>query len=334
MDRKNANAAIDHFILGSDARNWEHVFISDDAVPHCNIAKQVIYSPIMPPLLNPKHDMIVRGKNEHETGHAKITPLIAGQEKWSKMKSFVINNLEDLRVERYVKTCSDSYQADLQELWDTTFNQLKTKLHDPAFHDKLPPINEALLALHAHERGSEIDWTMSPEAMQYYKDALPIYKQWAKADYEHKSGFKSIVDLTDQILDVWHESRENMNMGMYDGDGDDEGDEEGEGNGSGEGEGEGEGNGSGAGEGEGDGEGESGGGAGDGDGNEKGEGNGGAGEGEGDGDKKGEGSKKGDGDKDKDKDGKGDKEGKGKDGSGSDSYRLPRGNRMQIRGLC
>ena len=75
IDRRTGNIAIESFILGNDAHNWEHEFIKDDAVPYCDIDGHKICSPVFGTIINEHDDMMVRGKNEHEAGHARLTPV-------------------------------------------------------------------------------------------------------------------------------------------------------------------------------------------------------------------------------------------------------------------
>ena len=77
--RLNANEAIDQFILGCDASNWSHVYIDNNDVPCCDIENHRICSPVLPSMIDAKMDVIVRGKNEHEAGHARLTPPWEGQ---------------------------------------------------------------------------------------------------------------------------------------------------------------------------------------------------------------------------------------------------------------
>ena len=216
--RLNANEAIDQFILGYDAGNWSHVYIDNDAVPYCDIEKHHICSPVLPSLINAKMDAIVRGKNEHEAGHARLTPC-GKDSSWSPLKSQLVNILEDLRIEKGIKALSFSIGSDLDEM-NRYFIDKQQAGFQTGKYNFLKPVNEALTAMHFTETGHFPQWTLSPEAKKYYDDAMPIFREWNNADCNTKGGFDQIEKIADRVIDILEKSREEMNNQSVNGDDD------------------------------------------------------------------------------------------------------------------
>ena len=224
--RLNANEAIDQFILGYDAGNWSHVYIDNDAVPYCDIEKHHICSPVIPSLINAKMDAIVRGKNEHEAGHARLTPC-GKDSSWSPLKSQLVNILEDLRIEKGLKVLSPSIESDIDEMNRYFIDKQQTGFQTGKYNF-LKPVNEALTAMHFTENGHAPQWTLSPEAKKYYDDAMPIFREWNNADCNTKSGFDQIVKIADRVIATFEKSRDEMNK--YSGNGQQSEQQQGDGN--------------------------------------------------------------------------------------------------------
>ena len=216
--RLNANEAIDQFILGCDARKWSHVYIDNNDVPYCDIENHRICSPVLPSMIDAKMDAIVRGKNEHEAGHARLTPR--GKDKsWSPLKSQLVNILEDLRIEKGIKALSSSIGNDLDEM-NRYFIDKQQAGFQTGKYNFLKPVNEALTAMHFTETGHFPQWTLSPEAKKYYDDAMPIFREWNNADCNTKGGFDQIEKIADRVIAILEKSREEMNNQSVNGDDD------------------------------------------------------------------------------------------------------------------
>ena len=230
--RLNANEAIDQFILGCDASNWSHVYIDNNDVPCCDIENHRICSPVLPSMIDAKMDAIVRGKNEHEAGHARLTPH--GKDKsWSPLKSQLVNILEDLRIEKGLKVLSPSIESDIDEM-NRYFIDKQQAGFQTGKYNFLKPVNEALTAMHFTETGHFPQWTLSPEAKKYYDDAMPIFREWNNADCNTKDGFDQIEKIADRVIAILEKSREEMNNQSVNGD-DDCNSQSGEGNNGGNG---------------------------------------------------------------------------------------------------
>ena len=216
--RLNANEAIDQFILGCDAGNWSHVYIDNNDVPYCDIENHRICSPVLPSMIDAKMDAIVRGKNEHEAGHARLTPH--GKDKsWSPLKSQLVNILEDLRIEKGIKALSSSIGSDLDEM-NRYFIDKQQAGFQTGKYNFLKPVNEALTAMHFTETGHFPQWTLSPEAKKYYDDAMPIFREWNNADCNTKGGFDQIEKIADRVIAILEKSRDEMNNQSVNGDDD------------------------------------------------------------------------------------------------------------------
>ena len=216
--RLNANEAIDQFILGRDASNWSHVYIDNNDVPCCDIENHRICSPVLPSMIDARMDAIVRGKNEHEAGHARLTPR--GKDKsWSPLKSQLVNILEDLRIEKGIKALSSSIGNDLDEM-NRYFIDKQQVGFQTGKYNFLKPVNEAFTAMHFTETGHSPQWTLSPEAKKYYDDAMPIFREWNNADCNTKDGFDQIEKIADRVIAILEKSREEMNNQSDNGDDD------------------------------------------------------------------------------------------------------------------
>ena len=207
--RLNANEAIDQFILGCDAGKWSHVYIGNDVVPYCDIENHRICSPVFPSMIDAKMDTIVRGKNEHEAGHARLTPR-GKDSSWSPLKSQLVNILEDLRIEKGIKALSPSIESDIDEMNRYFIDRQQTGFQTGKY-SFLKPLNEALTAMHFTENGHAPQWTLSPEAKKYYDDAMPIFREWSNADCNTKSGFDQIEKIADRVIAALEKSRDEMN---------------------------------------------------------------------------------------------------------------------------
>ena len=207
--RLNANEAIDQFILGCDAGKWSHVYIGNDVVPYCDIENHRICSPVFPSMIDARMDTIVRGKNEHEAGHARLTPR-GKDSSWSPLKSQLVNILEDLRIEKGIKALSPSIESDIDEMNRHFIDRQQTGFQTGKY-SFLKPVNEALTAMHFTENGHAPQWTLSPEAKKYYDDAMPIFREWSNADCNTKSGFDQIEKIADRVIAALEKSRDEMN---------------------------------------------------------------------------------------------------------------------------
>ena len=207
--RLNANEAIDQFILGCDAGKWSHVYIGNDVVPYCDIENHRICSPVFPSMIDARMDTIVRGKNEHEAGHARLTPR-GKDSSWSPLKSQLVNILEDLRIEKGIKALSPSIESDIDEMNRHFIDRQQTGFQTGKY-SFLKPLNEALTAMHFTENGHAPQWTLSPEAKRYYDDAMPIFREWSNADCNTKSGFDQIEKIADRVIAALEKSRDEMN---------------------------------------------------------------------------------------------------------------------------
>ena len=213
--RELAHEAIDNFILGDEAHLWRHKYIEDASVPYCDIANRTICSPVMPAVIDPDADRIIRGKNEHEAGHAKFTPCDKDP-KWSSLKGHLVNCLEDLRIERAVKSLSKAFESDIDWMNSTIVRKNQARFSTGLFNG-MHPLNEALAALHFTELGFPPEWELSPEAREYYDKALSTFATWKDADYRSKRGYYEIVKIADRILDIWNEESEQQDNDQQDG---------------------------------------------------------------------------------------------------------------------
>ena len=203
MDRNTANLTIDNYILGKKARSYRHVFITDDDVPSCDLEKKVINSPVLPCMVNPDLDRVIRGKNAHEAGHGRLTPRNKDP-KWSKVKGNLVNVLEDLRIERGVGRLSPAFKEDLAFMNTHVTQELNVKFSTEGYHRG--PVNEALLILLMRGNGFYPMWEVSEKASELVDLAIPDFEKWVEADPDTEAGFSMIEEIADAILHKWEES--------------------------------------------------------------------------------------------------------------------------------
>ena len=206
--RYSANEAIDNFILGNKASKYKHSYIGNNAVPCCDMEKCIIYSPVLPPVINFEMDKIIRGKNEHEAGHGRLTPCNK-KPHWSKVKGNLINALEDQRIERGVKAMSKAFESDIDYLNRHYIEKINQNFSVNGVSCK--PIDEAIMALHIKETGLAVKWELTPMAKMLYDVAEPIFAEWVNADYITPNGFELIEDITDRIIAEWEKLNNNNN---------------------------------------------------------------------------------------------------------------------------
>ena len=208
IKRGSGNISIDNFIIGNDAWEWKHKFVKNDAVPACDLENKVIMSPMFGAILDENDDTIVRGKNEHEAGHARLTPHNKLPH-WSPLKGNVINALEDLRIEEAIGRLSGAIKSDIAYLNRSLLADINRKLANG--EQKLKPVDEALLAMHMMENGVSPMWVLSPKAQAYFDAAYPIYQTWKNINnLDNKMGFAEIEVIADKVIEAFKEALKNQ----------------------------------------------------------------------------------------------------------------------------
>ena len=227
ITRYSANNAINNFILGKKANQYKHVYIDDNAVPCCDMVNKIIYSPVLPAIVDTKIDTIIRGKNEHEAGHARFTPIDSEMKNWSKSKHNLINALEDERIERGLKNLSNVFESDLNFLNKFMINEINTNWQINGCQAQ--PISESIIALHMKAIGFTPMWEISSLANELINSAEPIYFEGKNADLSIQ-GYNKIVDIADRILAIWENIIKNNANDNTDGNADDNADDNADGN--------------------------------------------------------------------------------------------------------
>ena len=199
--RYSANEAIDNFILGASlAKKYTHKFITNEATPCCDMENKVIYSPVLPAIINNEMDKIIRGKNEHEAGHGRFTPANKKPE-WSKAKCDLINALEDERIESGVKAMSKAFENDIDYLNRFMIDKINTAWLSNGCQAK--PIKEAIMALHIKSMGFPVMWKVSAMADKLINSADGIYAEIKSVTCTSATEFDKVESIADRILAVW-----------------------------------------------------------------------------------------------------------------------------------
>ena len=210
--RYTANEAIDNFILKEKAKEYKHLYLKDNVCPYCSKKDKTIASPSFSNFINADADRLVRGKNEHEAGHARFTPSDKKPE-WSNLKGNIMNILEDLRIERGVSSLSEAFAGDIYFLNE----YLIKRINDKFVNGEMKHIgakDEALTALHFEESGFNVGWKLTDKAREYYNLAEDEFRKWKNADYLSENGFYEIETITDNIIKIWgdNEKQEEENQ--------------------------------------------------------------------------------------------------------------------------
>ena len=211
--RYSANDAINNFILGNKANQYKHVYIDDNAVPCCDMENKIIYSPVLPPTIDNVLDTIIRGKNEHEAGHARFTPSNK-KSNWSVTKGELINALEDERIERGLKDISKVFESDLNFLNKFMINKLNTNWQINGCQAQ--PVRESIIALHMKAMGFTPMWEISSLANDLITSAEPIYFEGKNIGTSTKD-FDKVENIADRILAIWENIIKNNTDGNADG---------------------------------------------------------------------------------------------------------------------
>ena len=209
--RYSANEAIDNFILGPGlASKYKHKFISDSACPCCDMENKIIYSPVLPAIINNEMDKIIRGKNEHEAGHGRFTPANKKPE-WSKAKCNLINALEDERIENGVKAMSKAFESDIDFLNRFMVDKINTNWITNGCQAKA--VDEAIMALHIKSMGFSPLWNVTPFADKLINSANDIYTEIKNVTCKSEREFNKVENIADRILAVWEKMQNDNSDG-------------------------------------------------------------------------------------------------------------------------
>ena len=207
IDRTSANDAINSMIIGKDAKNWKHKFISTEECPRCDVDSKIVYSPKFGPIMDDKEDALVRGKNLHESAHARLTPSCAEVHAMDKVMHNIANALEDVRIEQVISAMNPVIREDIYNMNVELNKEFNRKMMDES--TECPPINEALAAMMFKAQGLPVHWKMSEKAQKYFDCAFDIFneiKYIKKID--SKDGFSEVLRLAKEIYERFKEEKE------------------------------------------------------------------------------------------------------------------------------
>ena len=209
-NRYLANETLDNLVIGADADKWKHEYIGENEVPRCSWEGKTIYSPVLPPLVDAMADAVVRGKNAHEAGHARLTRCDKNPA-WSQLKGNVANALEDLRIEAGVSKLSAAIAEDIKIMNKSIVQQIQRKWSTMSA-GTIKPLDEALFAMSIMEQGFTPMWNMSPEAQKYVSAAQAAFAKWREADQDTPKGFATIEKVADEVLKCLQQAKNEMSQ--------------------------------------------------------------------------------------------------------------------------
>lgn len=200
MNRSLGNNAITTAILGRRAGEFKQVHIdASKSCPCCDVENKVIYSPFFGNVINREDDMMVRGYNEHEAGHARFTPPGWIQKYKTGVERNLCNCLEDERIEKGVGALYPIFAEDLRHLNNKAVAKLGGQLRE---HPLTNPIDEAVMALHIQSGGRACDWEISAPARRLMDLARDAYARGAEATCD-KAGVEIIDKAVAEIVEIW-----------------------------------------------------------------------------------------------------------------------------------
>ena len=214
-NRYLANETLDKLIIGTwEATNWHHKYIGENEVPCCSWSEKTIYSPVLPPLVDPIADAVIRGKNAHEAGHARLTRSDKNPS-WSQLKCNVANALEDLRIEAGVSKLSAAVAEDIKAMNKGIVSEIQRSWSMRGCPAK--PLDEALFALSIMECGFAPAWAVSPDAQKYINAAKDAFGKWKQANQDVPGGFAKIVEVADEVIKCLEQAKQEMGSGQGEG---------------------------------------------------------------------------------------------------------------------
>ena len=231
-NRYLANETLDKLVIGTlESAKWRHKHIGENEVPCCSWAEKTIYSPVLPPLVDPVADSVIRGKNAHEAGHARLTRSDKNPA-WSTLKCNVVNALEDLRIEAGVGKLSAAIAEDIKTMNKSVVGEIQKSWSI----GKCParPLDEALFALSIMEQGFAPCWQMGLGAQKYISAARDAFGKWKQASQDVPEGFAKIVEVADEVVKRLEQAKQEMenekgNQGNQGNQGKQDGSQQGEG---------------------------------------------------------------------------------------------------------
>lgn len=211
-NRYLANETLDKLIIGTyEATNWHHKYIGENEVPCCSWSEKTIYSPVLPPLVDPIADAVIRGKNAHEAGHARLTRSNKNPA-WSQLKCNVANALEDLRIEVGVSKLSAAVAEDIKAMNKGIVSEIQRNWSMRGCPAK--PLDEALFALSIMECGFAPAWAVSPDAQKYINAAKGAFGKWKQANQDVPEGFAKIIEVADEVVKCLEQAKQEMGNGQ------------------------------------------------------------------------------------------------------------------------
>lgn len=214
-NRYIANETLDKLIIGTyEAAQWHHKYIGENEVPCCSWSEKTIYSPVLPPLVDPIADAVIRGKNAHEAGHARLTRSDKNPA-WSQLKCNVANALEDLRIEAGISKLSAAIAEDIKTMNKSVVGEIQRGWSVAGCQAK--PLDEALFALSIMEGGFTPVWAVSPEAQKYIDAAKNAFGKWKEANQDAPEGFAKIIEVADEVVKCFEQAKQEMGNGQGEG---------------------------------------------------------------------------------------------------------------------
>lgn len=162
--------------------------------PKSDIANNIIY--IFPLNNNLTEEEIILNRSyiEHETAHILLTDM--KEESNVEEKNYLINMIEDLRVNKYVSSLNKIFAEDI-------------KFHSFYIYENFPEVFpyekinykiETIFALMLQGSCFHYKWKLSDKANKLYNHIFPLFEKWKDIDYKTKKGFSDVESLSEEIF--------------------------------------------------------------------------------------------------------------------------------------
>lgn len=189
---RSGNFAIDAMTIGSEWREWKHVFI-DGGTPRCDVGKKIIYSPAFRLNLSRREEELIRGKNLHEAAHAHYTPKYSTDD---PLLLDIVNALEDLRIERLLAKDNPVFGGDIRKMNAYLLEDVRGAVRDGGSVD---PVAEAIAWMMFKASGLGT-FRISPRAEALVAGAWEAFSRWSAAET-----FDDVVAIAKSVRGIWRD---------------------------------------------------------------------------------------------------------------------------------
>ena len=169
--------------------------------PKSDLANKIIYVFNLNEANSREEFILRRFYVSHETAHILLTDL---KQEYSNIEfQYLVNALEDLRINKYLSSLSDQFANDVY------YHNLITSLNMPEIfpRNKFNHIMETIFTFMITETGFPLNWKLSTEANKIYNNSIFIFQKWNHIDFKSKHGFQDVLNIAHDVYDIMEVGR-------------------------------------------------------------------------------------------------------------------------------